>query len=320
MRKAFDANVPKLRPRLKSQVEEGPVAVGSAPEPSLPFVPSVAAAEAAAKTRDGLGAETSPEVPSRPSTSGSLREPYARDERNSEVAPGATAQAGPTSDVASRRERLAKIKRRVAEAAKPRSRAAPAPADPAQAAVSVLGLVKDLERELVSAREREDALRADLEAARADVARFAGEGRASAERLTAAESELVEKRSVLEELLGEMGALEEERDEAVRRAQALSALDEERARLLEDVTRRADEEARLRAEREAEVEKLSEELRGGATESARLRAAIGELARERDQLAGDLDRTKRERDELAAAKGALEQVHAALAQARARIG
>ena len=82
-----------------------------------------------------------------------------------------------------------------------------------------------------------------------------------------------------------MTALEEERDEAVRRAQAMAALDEERARLLEEVSRKADEEARLRAEREEEVERLSEELRAGAAEGARLRAAIGELARERDELA-----------------------------------
>ena len=36
--------------------------------------------------------------------------------------------------------------------------------------------------------------------------------------------------------------------------------------------------------------------------------------------AGDLDRARRERDELAEAKKALEAVHAALAQARARLG
>jgi len=184
----------------------------------------------------------------------------------------------------------------------------------------VLGLVRDLEIELVRAREREDALRSDLDQARGELARTAGEARASAERLAAAEGELVEKRTVLGDLLAEMNALEEERDEAVRRAQAMAALDEERARLLEDVSKKADEEARLRAEREEEVERLSEELRGAASEGARLRAAIGELARERDQLASDLDRTRRERDDLAAAKRALEQVHAALAQARARLG
>jgi chromosome segregation ATPase len=219
----------------------------------------------------------------------------------------------------SRRERLEKIKRKVAEAARPQPRVHPVPADPARAAESVLGLVRDLEAELVRAREREEALRADLDDARRELSRTATEGRTAAERLAATEQELDEKRTVLQDLLGEMQALEEERDESVRRAQALSALDEERAKLLEDLGRRADEETRLRAEREAEVERLSEELRLGGVEGARLRAAVGELARERDALGADLDRARSERDELAEAKKALEAVHAALAQARARI-
>jgi chromosome segregation ATPase len=231
-----------------------------------------------------------------------------------------SAAAEPAGDVLSRRERLEKIKRKVADAAKPQPRIHPVPADPARAAESVLGLVRDLELELVRAREREEALRGDLDDARRELGRTATEGRSAVERLAVTEKELEEKRTVLGELLGEMQALEEERDESVRRAQALAALDEERAKLLEELGRRADEEATLRAEREAEVERLSDELRVAGTEGARLRAAVGELARERDQLGGDLDRIRRERDDLAEAKKALEAVHAALAQARARLG
>jgi chromosome segregation ATPase len=208
----------------------------------------------------------------------------------------------------------------VAEASRPQPHVPAIPADPARAAESVLGLVRDLEAELVRAREREEALRGDLDEVGRELARAAGEGRSAAERLAVAEQELDEKRGVLGELLGEMQALEEERDASVRRAQALAALDEERAKLLEDLGRRADEEARLRAEREAEVERLSEELRLAGAEGARLRAAVGELARERDQLGADLDRVRRERDDLGEAKRALESVHAALAQARARLG
>jgi chromosome segregation ATPase len=221
--------------------------------------------------------------------------------------------------VGARRDRLEKIKRKVAEAARPAPRLDPVPADPARAAESVLGLVRELEVELSRSREREEALRADLDSARSDLGRAAGEARSATERLAGSEREVEEKRGVLAELLAEMEGLEQERDEAVRRAQAMAALDEERARLLEDVTRRAEEEARVRLEREAEVERLSEELRAGAAEGARLRTAVGELARERDQHAGELDRLKLERDELASAKRALEQVHAALAQARARL-
>ena len=134
------------------------------------------------------------------------------------------------------------------------------------------------------------------------------------------EGELEEKRQVLADLLAELGALEAERDEALRRAQAMGAIDEERARLLEEVSRRADDEAAGRLERAAEVERLTEELRDAGADAARLRAALAETARERDGLAAELESLQRDREQLDAAKRALEQVHSALSQARARIG
>jgi chromosome segregation ATPase len=310
MRKAFDANIPKLKPRLKSAVESDGAAVAD-PGPQASGLG--APAEAPSRDIDEVVASARPEWSGREAAAESIGEPAASPARPEPV-------EGRQDDVRTRHDRLEKIKRRVAAAAKPAARIDPVPSDPARAAESVLGLVRDLESELSHAREREEALRADLDGARGELSRVAAEARVASERLGTAEKELEEKRSVLAELLAEMETLEEERDQAVRRAQALSALDEERARLLDEVTRRADEEARLRAEREAEVERLGEELRAGATDGARLRAAVGELARERDGLATELDRLRAERDELGAAKRALEQVHAALAQARARLG
>lgn len=298
MRKAFDDNVPKLRPRLRT----------AAPPVGTPVYPT-----------QSTSSPVPPEEVPVPTPAPAARAPTPEETG----APGVAAPAQPApaqGDVATRRDRLERIKRKVAEAARPALRVEPVPTDPARAAESVLGLVHDLEGELTRAREREEALRSDLDGARGELARAAAEARGASERLGVAEKELDEKRGVLAELLGEMEALEQERDASVRRAQALSALDEERARLLDEVTRRADEEARVRAERDAEVERLSEELRAGAADGARLRSAVGELARERDELAAELDRVRGDRDELATAKRALEQVHAALAQARARIG
>ncbi len=299
MRKAFDANVPKLRPRLKTGA---PAALA---EPVAEASTAIPTANVNENENENVNVNATPtrNSPTTTSTTTSMKED----------------PPAPATDVHARRERLEKIKRKVAEAARPQPRVHPIPADPARAAESVLGLVRDLEAELVRAREREEALRGDLDDSRRELSRAATEGRTAVERLDVTEKELEEKRSVLSDLLGEMQALEEERDESVRRAQALAALDEERAKLLEDLGRRADEETRLRAEREAEVERLSEELRFAGTEGARLRAAVGELARERDTLGADLDLALAERDELAEAKKALEAVHAALSQARARI-
>jgi chromosome segregation ATPase len=235
--------------------------------------------------------------------------------------PAAPPPAAPElDDLGARRERLDKIKRRVAEASRPRLRTEPAPGDPARAAAQVLDLARDLETELGHVRERELALRADLDATRAELARAAGEGREAQARAVAVEGELEDKRQVLADLLAELGALEAERDEALRRAQAMGAIDEERARLLEEVSRRADDEAAGRLARAAEVERLTEELRDAGADAARLRSALTETARERDGLAAELESLRRDREQLDAAKRALEQVHSALSQARARIG
>lgn len=355
MRKAFDANVPKLKPRLKlggaaavgeavAEQVEAPAEAPVAPAPVAATLVAAAAPPAAARAPAPASAATPTPAPTPTSPPPSTERASAnhpslspagegRGEASAQASAPATVRAKVqeqaqaqvelpevVSDVLSRRERLEKIKRKVAEAARPQPKIHPVPADPARAAESVLGLVRDLELELVRAREREEALRGDLEDARRELGRAAAEGRTAVERLATTEKELEEKRSVLGELLGEMQALEEERDESVRRAQALAALDEERAKLLEDLGRRAEEEAKIRAEREDEVDRLSEELRLAGTEGARLRAAVGDLARERDQLGADLDRARGERDELAEAKKALEAVHSALAQARARIG
>jgi chromosome segregation ATPase len=297
MRKAFDANVPKLKPRLKTVAPAASLPLESMVDDAPPVVraPMAAVPTMAAMAR-------------------------AAEARLAEPAAAPRALATPGGDLEARQERLDKIKRRVAEAARPRPRAEAAPGDPSRAAEQVLGLARDLEVELGNARERELALRADLDATRAELARTAGEGREALARAAAIEAEQEEKRAALGDMLAEMTALEAERDEALRRAQAVTALDEERARLLEDLSRRVDEEARGRGVAELEVGRLTEELRDSATDGARLRAALAELARERDQLAGELLSLRRDREDLDAAKRALEQVHTALSQARARIG
>jgi hypothetical protein len=110
-----------------------------------------------------------------------------------------------TGDVAGQRERVEKIKRKVAEIAalapridmeKIRRRAVrstppagPLPAVPARVPDNVLSRVEALRAELARAREREEALRSELHAARGQLARTAGEARGAAERLAAAHAD-----------------------------------------------------------------------------------------------------------------------------------
>jgi signal transduction histidine kinase len=349
MRKAFDANVPKFRPRLKSAMaatelqeaahavepEAGGVEaagddVESATASPLPdplpaargegeVTAEVTPSDLASPLRDQEEAAVSDRALSDPPSP--PPEERAGAGRGGDAAPPQPSLAFDESpDVQSRRDRLLAVKRKVAAAARP---APPMPALPetaARAGESALALVKDFEAQLTRAREVETALRADLDDARAELARGATEGRRAVERLATVEQQVEEKRAVLEEMLSEMSALEEERDGAVARAQALSALDEERQGLLDAVSTRAEQAEKARGEAEAEVGRLGAELDERAADLARLRAALAQVTRERDDLARDLAEARRERDELSEARRALEQVHEALATARARLG
>ncbi len=315
MRKAFDANVPKLKPRLRGAVPgeqgAGPAVAPAASPPAVLLAPPPAAGETHAATRSPIASAARPPANAAPAG--------ARVERSASSPVPTDPAAGPLFDVVGRRDRLEKIKRKVAAAARAPARL-DAPAEPARAGESALALVKDLEARLARSREMEDSLRADLSQAREELARAAAESRGVGERLGAAEKALEEKQAVLGEMLPEMSALEEERDEALRRAQALAALDEERQRLLDEVGRRAEESEKALAEAQAEGERLSAELDGRAADEARLRSGLAEVTRERDALARELAETRAERDKLAEARRALEQVHQALSQARARHG
>jgi hypothetical protein len=156
MRKAFDANVPKLKPRLRT-------AVAAPTLPSLPLSPATEgerpgegdAPRALAEPNPRRGGENPPSSSFSPEGSG-------------EKGGAVRAEASADTSVDSRRDRLEKIKRRVAEASRPRAASIAVPTDPARAAESVLGLVRELENDLARARQQEEALRTDLEASRAE--------------------------------------------------------------------------------------------------------------------------------------------------------
>jgi DNA repair exonuclease SbcCD ATPase subunit len=218
-----------------------------------------------------------------------------------------------------RRKRIENLKRKVTEAVRPEIHIEPVPEDPSLAVESVLGLVSDLEAQLSRSREIESALRTELEEAKADLARTVGDERTVSERLLKAEAQLDEKRKVLEEMLFEMGALEEERDQAVRMVQMLTLKDKERQKEFDDVRQQFSEMQRALDESKVEEERLTDELDESSAENSRLHTLLTEITRERDTLLRDVELLSRERDELIDAKKALEKVHHALSQARARL-
>jgi chromosome segregation ATPase len=120
-------------------------------------------------------------------------------------------------------------------------------------------MVCDREAQFSRSREIESALRTELEEAKADLARTVGDERTVSERLLKAEAQLDEKRKVLEEMLFEMGALEEERDQAVRMVQMLTLKDKERQKEFDDVRQQFSEMQRTLDESKVEEERLTDE-------------------------------------------------------------
>ncbi|HEX3020455.1 MAG TPA: hypothetical protein VHP36_09135 [Chitinispirillaceae bacterium] len=231
----------------------------------------------------------------------------------------AAAPVLPIGDGNARRKRLEDVKRKVAEAVRPEVLIEPVPEDPALAVESVLGLVSDLEIQLSRSRELEKALRIELEQAKAELTRTVNEGRTASGRLGQAEAQLDEKRKVLEEMLFEMSALEEERDQAVRMVQMLTVKDEGRQREFDKLELRYAEVQRTLDENKSEEERLNEELDDCMAENTRLNTLLTQITRERDSLAHNVEKLTKERDELIETKKALEKVHHALSQARARL-
>jgi hypothetical protein len=222
-------------------------------------------------------------------------------------------------DSDARRKRLEDVKRKVSDAVRPEIKIEPVPEDPALAVESVLGLVSDLEAQLSRAREVEKSLRNELTEAKADLARTVNDGRTASERLIQVETLLDEKRKVLEEMLFEMGALEEERDQAVRMVQMLTIKDNERQHELGKLRQELTEMQRVVDENSVEEERLSGELDEYVKENTHLHTLLTEITKERDILVGNAELLTKERDDLIKAKKALEKVHIALSQARARL-
>jgi DNA repair exonuclease SbcCD ATPase subunit len=218
-----------------------------------------------------------------------------------------------------RRKRLEDVKRKVSDAMRPEVRIEPVPEDPVLAVESVLGLVNDLETQLSRSREVEKALRNELAEAKADLASTVNDGRTASGRLLQVEAQLDEKRNVLEEMLFEMGALEEERDQAVRMVQMLTIKEKERQQELGNLRQQLAELKLVVDENRVEEERLSGELDEYVKENTRFHTLLTEITKERDILLCNAELLTKERDDLLKAKKALEKVHNALSQARARL-
>ncbi len=339
MKKAFDANVSRARPRLRlgsspqegaadpatvdveaiaqqvarEQVEARPTPPVATPDLAAAFkarVASRAERVTAAKALEQALATEHPSAPPPP-----LPPPVAHAEPPPTVVEVQTAPspapAPESGDAMERRERLKNRLRAVRENPRPE----PLPDTVAEAGVLAVERISALQTELTKARAINLALTQDLEVSRRQAERATEEARLRMDEARRLASEMESRVTLLSELEHELQSLEGERNEALlalqESRQRNDAAAKEHGQLAESLAKK-DQEIN---DCLAEEERLAGELEEAQESVASLRRASDVLKHERDTLARQVSDLTRERAELLEARKALEAVHRALSSA-----
>lgn len=358
MKKAFDANVSRAKPRLRMSFTNGVTeTVAPAAEPAV----TVAAVEALAQQ---VVSESAPVIPSLELGAALKAKAQARATRgtaaevlqeaiSAPVAPAPTpvvetivpavarAAAPPPAPVvraADPRPEHVEVQtapppspeseadagerreklRERLKAVRENPRPEPLPDTVAEAGVLAVERISALQTELAKSRAMNLALAQDLEAARRQAERATEEARMRMDEARRLAKEMEGRVTLLSELERELEALEGERNES------LLALQESR-QVLELREREKQELADLVAKKDQEIsdslaeeERLAGELEQAQESMMSLRRSADALKGERDTLARQVSELTKERAELLEARKALEAVHRALSTAARR--
>jgi len=314
MKKAFDQNVSRAKPRLRlggAEPDESTTVVEPPDAPPASDALSseikarldrarTAEAELAASTRNGVEAEEQPVVRPEP--------PKAA------AAEIKTRRAEPEVNAEARRERLKERLR----AARENPRPEPLPATVAEAGALAVERIASLQSEVSKLKALNLTLTQDLESARRNCEKATEEARIrmdEARRLTA---EMDARAKLLAELERELASLEGERNEALLALQDARAVIEATTQEKESLRQEVSTRDRALADSLAEEERLAGDLEAARDQAENLRRSLEALNTERDVLARQVADLTAERTELLEARKALESVHRALTQATVR--
>jgi hypothetical protein len=320
MKKAFEDNLPRVKPRVRfnAPVESVPTEATASPAGFEPAVADPVAASAelraavqsaaeAALREDRPVTEEHPVAPASPPESG--RRPVAnagpsllRDEPS--PSPRAVDSREPPADQRRRklRNRLWAIQHQVVQAK---------PEGPGE----VLAAAEGLALELTEARARASRFERELTRARADLSTAVAEAEAERQRVDAQHAQLGEARQLLAGLEVELSMLEEERDEVLTEVRLLRQADGARRESLTALSQELDEARRGVAEARAEQVEIVRELEAGDIEIGRLTHELKRVEGERSRLLEELTELSGTKGELADSRRTLERVHQLLAVA-----
>ena len=336
MKKSFDANVSRAKPRMRLRLLTAPVgeaeaetavsteSVEALAQQVVSEVPSLGAAikeRAAANASRVSAAERFAEALEREeavqamAAVAEVHAPVAHAEPPPELVEVQTApEPMPKFDI---EERRASIKERI-KAVRQNPRPEPLPDTVAEAGVLAVERISALQSELTKARAMNLALTQDLEAARRQSERATEEARTRMDEARRLSKEMESRVSLLNELERELESLEGERNESLlalqESRQLLDVREKEKHELMELVSKK---DAEI-ADSLAEEERLAAELETAQENAMSLRRSTDALKTERDTLARQVAELTRERAELLEARKALEAVHRALSSAVVR--
>jgi DNA repair exonuclease SbcCD ATPase subunit len=342
MKKAFDANVSRAKPRLRlgalmtSTLEDESafnaetveaLAEQVAHEDSV--IPSVDTtdlgtalrARAQARALRTTAVEALHEAIAAPAAFHEEPRSFAPPQAFAEPLPTVTEVQAPPApegehqhEASERRERLRERLKAVRENPRPE----PLPETVAEAGVLAVERISALQSELTKARAMNLALAQDLEAARRQAERATEEARTRMDEARRLSKEMEGRVTLLSELERELESLEGERNESLlalqETRQLLDVRDREKNELAEVVAKKNEEVL----ESLAEEERLASELEVAQESMQSLRRSSDVLKSERDTLARQVSELTRERAELLEARKALEAVHRALSSAAMR--
>lgn len=342
MKKAFEQNVSRAKPRLRLGAFTGvvdPAAPEETQEPEqalaqAPELEPAPAPEAPSATHD-LSAEVRARVERarapRPTAAevidAALRTPAVQAPQEVAAAPVARVEApehevevqtpaSPKEDLdnQARRERLKERLKAVRENPRPE----PLPASVAEAGLRAVERISALQAELTKVKALNLTLTQELEVSRRQAEKATEEARLRMDEARRLATDMEGRVKLLGDLERELAALEGERDEALlslqEARQAMQAAAQERTTLEAAVA----EAKRALADSLSEEERLAGELESSKDEATALRRTVDTLQGERDVLAQQVASLTAERAELLEARKALEAVHRALSQAVSR--
>lgn len=331
MKKAFDQNVSRAKPRVRlgaviaELAETLPEAAEPVPEPSLADEVKARAervqqprptATEALQVALGAAVTEAKLAPPEPVVSAPVAqmEPPAPAVEIQNPRPPMPEREAVELDPHQRRERLKERLKAVRENPRPE----PLPASVAQAGALAVERIAHLQGELNKVKAQNLSLTQELESARRQAERATEEARARMDEARRLAAEMDGRVKLLADLEKELAALEGERDEALLALQDSRLMMEAGRREVDGLKGEIAKRDQSLAESLAEEERLASELEAAKDESTSLRKAVDALTQERDTLARQVADLTTERAELLEARKALEAVHRALTQAASR--